>query len=293
LSHHLRHLRSPETIEKPEPLSRPRKPAMPVWWAFVLLVPAATIGGLLIWGAVYVWGPKRDSNLPPEPKGQGPQAQAPQGPAPGPAPPRAVPPIEGDEFFQKVWADLHDGNYWKRKAAVERLATMKPNDQRAKVAPRLAELMADESPFIRWPAIKALGAWGSETDVPALMRVLADNDSSNRREALKVIGRFRDRRTLEPVIQSFREHSTNADAAQALRAMGPMAEPDVLAILNEPEDLRLVFVKLSAIEVLADIGTEKSVPALQNVTASRNIHERRLIEPAQKALAAIAQRKKQ
>jgi HEAT repeat protein len=123
------------------------------------------------------------------------------------------------------------------------------------------------------------------------MRLLAHKDPSIRREALKVIGRFRDPRALEPVILSFRDSSTRKEAGDALREMGPMAEPALVAILNEPPDVSILFLKHNAIELLADIGTEKSVPALQKVLASRDFHEKaRLIEPARKALDAINKR---
>ena len=74
--------------------------------------------------------------------------------------------------------------------------------------------------------------------------------------------------------------------------MGPMAEPAVLALLNERDDGGLVFLKRDAIEVLADIGTEKSVPALEQVAASSNTsYAFHLAEPARKALAAIDRRR--
>jgi len=76
------------------------------------------------------------------------------------------------------------------------------------------------------------------------------------------------------------------DADMALRELGAMAEKDVLALLKE----RDVFLKKSAIQVLADIGTDASVPDLQQAAASGNIH---LVEPARKALTAITDRKKQ
>jgi eukaryotic-like serine/threonine-protein kinase len=119
LNQHLRHLRSPDEVEEPGPLSQSRASASWGLWAAVLALPAAVVVGLLIWGAVAMWGPKRDANRPPDPQAQG----------PGRAGPRPVPPIEGDPFFQSVWADLHSDDYWARKTAVERFATMQPNDR--------------------------------------------------------------------------------------------------------------------------------------------------------------------
>jgi len=289
LNQHLKHLRSPDTVEKPEPVGRPRKSGAGREWAAVLVVPGLLIVGLLIWGATRLMGPK-PADLKTEPQNQTPQVQAPQGPAPrGP-----VPAIGGDEFFQKVWADLHDPDYFTRKSAVERISAMKPNDERAKVASKLAELTRDEGPFIRVLAVKALGTWGSKNEMPDLIRALAHKDPSTRRETLKVIGRFRDSRSLEPVMLSFRESATRADAGQALRDMGPMAEPEVLALLNERDDGGLFFMKRDAITVLADIGSDKSVPALEKIAASNDVHYRtHLAGPARKALDAIAARNKQ
>jgi hypothetical protein len=53
-----------------------------------------------------------------------------------------------------------------------------------------------------------------------------------------------------------------------------------------------VFLKKAAIEVLTDIGTDASVPALMDVAASTSIHSIHTTEPARQALAAIAGRRK-
>jgi serine/threonine protein kinase len=286
LDRYLAHLRSPDKVPKPRAVDLPRASGSRWLWAIALVVPGALVAALLAWAAVHYLSPRNDGKQE-QPNGQGGQGVAVQ---PKPAP-RPVPPIEGDPFFKQVWADLHSDEYWPRKSAVERLAGMKPNDQRAKVTPRLAELTNDPEYFIRNAAIKALGVWGTEEDVPVLMRALAHQDPGTRNEALKVIGRFHDPRTLEPVMLCFREFSTRRDAAETLRELGPMAESDVLAILNERDELRLLSLKQAAIEVLADIGTEKSVPALEKETTSDNIHHRGLVEAAKKALMAIAGRK--
>jgi HEAT repeat protein len=173
------------------------------------------------------------------------------------------------------------------------MVNIKPNDRRADVARKLVVLTKDESPFIQWPAIQALGTWGSKAEVPALIEATIDKNPSTRREAFKVIGRFRDDRTVVPVMNGLRDNSTRGEAGQALRDLGPMAEPEVLAVLAEPRELGLLSLKQAAIDVLADIGSEKSVPALRKIAASTDFHEKaRLVEPAQKALAAIEKRKK-
>src|SRR5205085_836943 len=153
----------------------------------------APILALLIWGAVSLLGPKRDADQQAEAKGAVPAGPAPRPAAPRPKAPRApVPKVDGDAYFQTVWADLHSDEHFTRKAAAENLAKLEPNAGRAVVARKLVELTKDESPFIRWPAVRALGKWGSENEVPALLEALAHQDAGTRKEALKVIGRFRD-----------------------------------------------------------------------------------------------------
>jgi serine/threonine-protein kinase len=287
LNRHLAHLRSPGKVEKPAPVGRPRAVTSPRLWLAVLVVPGALVAALLVWGVVHMLSPRPEFNRP-ESKGNGPQAQVPKAEPPG----RLETPADGDVFFEKTLADLDNPEYFTRKAAVERMADMKPNNRRAEAARKLVPLTQVDEVFIRQAAIKALGVWGSEKEVPTLILALMHKDPSTRREALKVIGRFRDPRTLEPVVHCFREPATRREAGDALREMGPMAEPDVLGIMNEPDDVGNVFLKGDAIRVLTDIGTEKSLPALRKVIATENVHYKRLVEPAQQALAAIDGRKK-
>lgn len=286
LNRHLGHLRSPVNVEKPAPVGRPRAAGSRRLWLAVLVVPGALGATLLIWGVGHLLSPRPESNRP-ESKGEAPQAQAPKGEPPG-----QVLRADEDPFFQRVMADLDSNNHFTRKTALERLTTMRPNDQRAKVAQKLTALIEVDDSFISRGAVAALGNWGSEADVPTLIRATAHKDLWTRKEALKSIGHFRDARALQPVMVSFREFSTQTEAGQALRQMGAMAEPNVLEILSEPEDLHLLSLKQAAIEVLADIGTDKSVPALEKEVANNNIHHGGLRDVARKALAAIDERKK-
>ncbi len=118
-----------------------------------------------------------------------------------------------------------------------------------------------------------------------LIDALQHTDVFTRREVLKVIGRFHDERAVAPVIRCFQDFHTRQDARTALRALGPMAEKDVIPLLNGGD----VFLKRDAINVLHDIGTNASVPALQAAVASNNMH---ISGPAREALAAIADRAK-
>jgi serine/threonine protein kinase len=262
LSQYLRYLRAPDTVKKPRPLGRPGPWRPWVWWAAGLGVAGAVGVSLLVVSLVLWLRPMPLANV-------------------QPPPPRA----QDDPFFQKVWADLDNDNKFKRKEALETLAAMKPNDQRGEVAKKLVALTETGDWLIRRPAVLALGAWAGPEEVPALIKTIEHADVFTRQEGLKVIGRFRDPQTVAPVIRCFRDFSTQKEAGNALREIGGMAEPDVLALLKEQD----VFLKKAAALVLAAIGSEASVPALQDAVAGGNFH---LAPAAQQALTAIAARKK-
>jgi hypothetical protein len=271
LSQYLRHLRAPDSVKKPRPLGRPGPWRPRVWWAAGLVVVGA-VGVALIVASVVLW-------LRPVPEGN---VQRP------PPPPRA----QDNPLFLKLRADLDadldNRNRFTLKEALERLATMPPNDQRGEVAKKLVALAEIGDPFIRRPAVAALGAWGGPEEMPALIKTLAHSDVVTRREGLKVIGRFRDPQTVVPVIRCFRDSFTRAEADKTLREMGAMAENDVLALLKEQD----VFLKRDAMRVLAVIGSQASVPALQDAAADSSVHSIHWRAAAQDALTAIAGRQK-
>src|SRR5262245_4115207 len=276
LNQHLGHLRSPDTVEKPPRLERPQTGLARYWWAAALGIAAAASLPLIVWALVLIVR-SLDADRQRQAQGQAPLVRP------------EVPRAEEDPFFQRIRAEIDDANVITRRDALERLATMQPNNQRAEVAKKLVELTEIDSPHIRRPAVKALGTWGSAAEVPALLNAMEHNDVFTRGEALKVIARFRDPQDVAPVIRSFRDFQTRADADKALRELGTMAEGDVLALLREQD----VFLKRDAMKVLADIGTQASVPALQAAVADSSIHSFHWRATAQEALTAIATRKKQ
>ena len=180
--------------------------------------------------------------------------------------------------FRRRWPISTAKNTGRASRRSSALSTMKPNDRRGEVVGKLIALTEDESPFIRWPAIKALGTWGGKDEVPFFIQLTLHKDPSTRREALKVIGRFKDPRTLEPIIQCFRDGSTRKEAGDALREFGVKAEPNVRALLDEDN----VFLKRDAILLLKDIGTEASVPAIQAAAAKAGVHRIHLDRPYRK-----------
>jgi hypothetical protein len=102
---------------------------------------------------------------------------------------------------------------------------------------------------------------------------------------LKVLGRMRDERAVEPTIRCLETIHTTYHAEQALKSMGPVAERGLLAVLNQPAD-RGIWIPV--LRILKDIGTEQSIPTLE--AASRGDFS--IKGTAQDALAAVRRRVK-
>jgi HEAT repeat protein/PBS lyase HEAT-like repeat-containing protein len=204
---------------------------------------------------------------------------------PQPAPRGPAPKVTGNPEIDDALADLGDINPFTTPPAAKRLAAMKPKEHRAVVAQRLAALADAGDPHIRRPVVHALAVWATPKEMPTLVKALQHTDVFTRREALKEIGKLRDKSTIAPIVRCFQDFHTRAEAGAALRDLGPMAEKEVLTLMDQTD----VFLKQAAIDVLRDIGTPASIPALNAALASNNIF---LTDHARAALTAIETRAK-
>jgi len=189
---------------------------------------------------------------------------------------------------------LKDPSPLVRRAAVDALARLEPGT----AAESLRLALADESPMVRIAAVGALGASGSE-EVMDVLRCLADDEDPNvRAAAVRAVGlRFAssldaDHRSV--VIQLI-DAALGDEAAVALAAVGTLRDMNgpacdqLLRVLDRPESelvqeavrcigangdvpifealLPLVShpdwtVRAETIQVLADRGVAKAVPAI-------------------------------
>ncbi len=199
--------------------------------------------------------------------------------------PKKVAPLKmtGDAAMDKTLTDLANPAGKNFKPAADRLIAMPPDEHRAIVAQHLAERLAAAPLHARTPLLRALGKWGTAEEVPTLLPLLKDADINTRNETLQTLGKIRDERAAAPMVRCLLDNSTQYHAEQALKAMGPIAEPAVLGLLKEQEGPSRVI----TIRILAEIGTEKSVPALDDATK-----EVATQSAATQALAAIRGRAK-
>jgi hypothetical protein len=197
-----------------------------------------------------------------------------------------TPRVTGDATLDRALAELASTDPLVSRGGADKLAAMRPDDhtdeQGAKVAQRLVKHADADDVFKRRSVVRALGQWGTANEVPALVKALDHPDVFTRLEALRHIGKFRDERALKAVVRCFVDQQTGGDAENALRKMGPMAEPEVLPLLADGNPH---YLRRSVINLLRDIGTVQSVPALRAVAAGNDFKRQ-----AEEALAAIAAR---
>ena len=94
------------------------------------------------------------------------------------------------------------------------------------------------------------------------------------------------RRAAIPVAKLLGDFYENHNAHDCLLQMGPAAEEGLLKVVYSSDPR----VCLAAIDLMADIGTAKSLPALQTALRSRNVNVR---EAAKEATRRIHQRQKE
>lgn len=157
------------------------------------------------------------------------------------------------------------GNAAQKSVAVNTLVRMQPIDQRrSQVTQAVEPLMRDTNAMLRDGAIRAMGVWGTKDNVPALLKMLDQLDSSIRRSTMEALGKIPDKRGAEAVAKLLPNEADRRDASSALKAMGQVAESEVIGLLKHKDKK----VRAEACQVLAEIGGKKSIAALKKMLQS-------------------------
>jgi HEAT repeat protein len=208
----------------------------------------------------------------------------------------------GADRMAKALAALNSDSPSRRKAGLRRLLAAKPDERWEQVARALEGRLNDPDDEVRMKVILALGVWGTKESVTplldalrnrktwlvaadalrqlheagvlpeerrgevarALERILEDKNWSHV-EVILVLGRLKDEESAEPLAQRLEEVADRQAAGEALRALGPAAEKAVAKRLQHED----VGVRWAACEILGDIGTPASIPALKALENDR------------------------
>jgi hypothetical protein len=224
------------------------------------------------------------STAPQPASGPAPVATTPT-PAPAvPAPPPLVAPT-GHVDLTRVIADLDSNDPARKRDAVSKLPFVHLDTaRRAAISPTLAQLFRTRDPAVPLPyLVEAMSVWGDSVLCSELMPLLQEGtDADQRHAAMKVLGNLKDARATPAIVRWL--GADPVPATDALIAMGPSAEPAVIAVLNDPN----ATVRIAGARILTRMGTAKCLGELSR--ASQDPRDAAARQMAQAALTSIRAR---
>jgi S1-C subfamily serine protease len=193
---------------------------------------------------------------------------------------RPAPPAGPTQDVDSLIRDIRSDDPFRVRTALARLSMSDPGDRRDEVAALLAEKLAGSDLFAKTMAARGLAKWATAEQLPALLEAVQDDNSGVRGFLIEALGRVKDERAAEAVASAY--GGNRIQARQALKQLGPVAEPAVLKLLEDKE----WSIRMDACDILGEIGTEKSVPALEKAANDENALVKMRAEDALKKIRA-------
>lgn len=164
--------------------------------------------------------------------------------------------------LQKAFADLQSDDDAKSRAAANRLTSMELVDPPRALLDYLTGFLYNPESARRIVAVRVIADYGTTEQVPDLIRLLQKGDASVSQSAVRGLGRLKDPRAIEPLVESIAEGGSEAyAAAAALENFDAAAESAVLSLLTEKH----VGTKRTACNILRKLGTLKSIEPLKQL----------------------------
>jgi hypothetical protein len=199
--------------------------------------------------------------------------------------------VPAEDQLDRTVADLADGRVPRVRAALQYLARLRPNDaSRAKVSLALNTLLLDANPAISADALEAIKAWGTPENTPALLRMLGEFSSGAEERhvcIIEILGSLQDPRAAQALALELTHPPERVSAGKALQSLGPAAEEAVLPFVESTD----AAARFEACRILGEIGTGKSVPALEHAFQSWGGTDGVFAQAATLSLQKIAARK--
>ncbi len=189
-------------------------------------------------------------------------------------------PDESDPLGRAIF-DLTSVRPEHRIEASRILASMPPAEDtslRRYVSATLSRNLDEPDATLKVETIRALGSWATAQDLSQILNVLKGRDAVLRTEAIRALANRGDPRGSRAIAGIF--PVDRAEAGRALIEMGPPAESATLALLRDVDE----SIRIDACRILAEIGTDHSLPALTQVAAQRSGPEARAARDAADAI---------
>lgn len=200
-------------------------------------------------------------------------------------PPEVSPPtpsmVAGKGQLSDALAALRTGDA-ERKEAGQQLRQMTPDRTRGKeVADALVRTLGEtRDAETRVSLIQALATWYTPETLPVLLEGLRDENLFVRHKTIEALGTVRDEQVIRILAEGLGDANLSMLAAQALSAIGPMAEKTVLKYAEHPNPQ----LRLQAVRVLGQIGTEKSIATLTRVARTNDAMLRWAVDDATRSI---------
>lgn len=180
-------------------------------------------------------------------------------------PPTALNPLD-KPGLSKALVDLRSGDGGRLANAVQVLYQAAPAAERRSEVARALEKLLDQPNTPRSEIIRTLGVWGDKDSVPFLIAHLERKDFGSRGELAEALGRLGpDERTAGAGIALM---PIDGNAANLLlRALGSSAETALVDAMNNNTN---AAIRTAACQMLRELGTERSVPALEEVARRKD-----------------------
>jgi HEAT repeat protein len=163
-----------------------------------------------------------------------------------------TPPANADEALTAVQSgDLLRQNMgldWLNRAPVDK-------QRQREVVAALEPLATSGNQAVRGSAARSLARWADKDSVPALLKLLKDPDQDVQQVAAEALARFKDERAAPVLVRRLADGFHGQEAAQALKDIGPAAEPEVVKALHHPDQ----GTRERARSVLKAYGTKDAV----------------------------------
>lgn len=160
--------------------------------------------------------------------------------------------------------------------------------RRSQVCKLLLQIVASDEFSGGFVAMQTLEKWADASCAPALLKLLESSDHLTSAGAARILGNLGEPSAAKPLANALAGGGIMAhDAAQALKKLGPAAEEAVIGLLDNSDE----HVRRQACEVLGEVGTARSVKALQAIVDAASGNQFSLeSHNAERAIAEIRRR---
>jgi hypothetical protein len=179
---------------------------------------------------------------------------------------------------EQLLKDLGSGNSEVMQAAAKRLQKVQPVENPKEICLALCQAYKNTNGQVQADVFGALKPWITSDAEQTVIEASKSKNYRIEREATSMLRGFKTADSAKAAAMRLLEHDFEAQAV--LKAIGPVAEPTVLLLLKDNNQL----VRSHAAEVLAEIGTKKCLPHLNDALSKAPDYEKHAFQNAINAI---------